>query len=68
MEPSRITIEEAKRRLDSGEAIAFLDARADDAWRTADTQIPHSVRVPPNAAEAHLDDVPRRGLIVPYCT
>jgi rhodanese-related sulfurtransferase len=68
MEPQRITPEEVKARLDSGEAVVFLDTRADDAWRRADAQIPHSVRVPPDEAAARLNDIPRRGLIVPYCT
>jgi hypothetical protein len=68
MEPKRITAEEVKKRLDAGEAITFLDSRADDSWRTAELQLPKSIRVPPDAVEAHLDQIPRRGLIVPYCT
>jgi rhodanese-related sulfurtransferase len=68
MEPERITAAEAKRRADSGESVVFLDARAEDAWRQAEVQIPNAIRVPPDATEAHLDDIPRRGLIVPYCT
>ncbi len=68
MEPQRITVEEAKRRLDTGEAIVFLDARADDVWRKAEVHIPKAIRVPPTDVEAHLSEVPRRGLIVPYCT
>ncbi len=68
MEPVRITPHEVKRRLDGGEHVVFLDARADQAWREADRQIPNSIRVPPDRVEAHLDAVPRRGLIVPYCT
>jgi len=68
MEPQRISVDEVKHRLDTGEAVVFLDARADEAWRKAEMQIPKSRRVPPDAVEAHLDDIPRRGLIVPYCT
>lgn len=68
MEPQRITPAEAKRRLDSGEAVVFLDSRSDEAWRKAELQIPKSIRVPPDDVEAHLDEIPRRGLIVPYCT
>jgi len=68
MEPKRITAEEAKKRLDSGESVAFLDARSDDAWRKAELQIPKSIRVPPDDAGAHLQEIPRRGLVVPYCT
>jgi len=68
MDPQRISAEEVKRRLDSGEAIVFVDSRADDAWRKAEAQIPSSIRVPPDAVEANLDQIPKRGLIVPYCT
>ena len=68
MEPQRIAADEVKRRLDSGEAIVFLDTRAEGAWRKAEAQIPESIRVPPDEAGAHLDEIPKRGLIVPYCT
>ena len=68
MEPQRISADEVKRRLDSGEAVVFIDARADDAWRQAEAQIPRSIRIPPDDAEAHLDEIRKRGLIVPYCT
>jgi len=68
MEPQRITPEEVKRRIDSGEAVVLLDTRSDEAWRASDAQIPGSIRVPPDEAEAHFDEIPRRGLIVPYCT
>jgi len=68
LEPQRITAEEAKRRLDQAERVVFLDARSDDGWEKAELQIPKSIRVPPNGVEAHLSDIPREGLIVPYCT
>jgi rhodanese-related sulfurtransferase len=68
MEPRLISVEDAKRRLDRREAVVFVDARADDAWQKADVQIPKSIRVPPDGVEAHFDDIPREGLIVPYCT
>lgn len=68
MEPRRITPEQVKRHVDAGERVTFLDARADDAWRSSDRQITGSIRVPPNDTSAHLDEIPRAGLIVPYCT
>ena len=67
-EPERIGTEDVRRRLDAGEKIVFLDTRSDDAWRKADAQIPGSMRVPPDAVEPHLPDIPREGLIVTYCT
>jgi rhodanese-related sulfurtransferase len=68
MEPSRITKEDVKRRLDAGEPIAFVDTRSHDAYSKADAQIPGSIRVPPDAVEQHLDEIPRDRLIVTYCT
>jgi len=68
MEPNRISKEEVKRRLDSGEHIVLLDTRSVDAWGKADAPIPGSIRVPPDAVEQHLDEIPREGLIVTYCT
>lgn len=68
MEPERISVDEVKRRLDSGESIAFVDARAEDAWRRSEIQIPGSIRVSPDEPEAHLGSVPRGRLVVPYCT
>jgi rhodanese-related sulfurtransferase len=68
MEPRRIGVDEVKRRIDSGEAVVFLDSRSDEAHEQADSQIPGSIRVPPNEVESRLDEIPKRGLIVPYCT
>lgn len=68
MEPNRISKEEVKRRLDAREHIVLLDTRLVDAWGKADKQIPGSTRVPPDAVEQHLDEIPREALIVTYCT
>jgi hypothetical protein len=68
MELQRITVDDAKRRLDAGQRIVFADARSDESWRKAELQIPDSIRVPPDAVEALLDRIPRDALIVPYCT
>ena len=68
MEPNRISKEEVKRRLDSREHVVLLDTRSVEAWGKADAQIPGSIRIPPDAVEQHLDEIPREGLIVTYCT
>ncbi len=68
MEPERISPEQAKERIDAGDRVVFLDSRAEEVWRQADLQIPHSIRVPPDDADALLDVIPRNALIVPYCT
>jgi hypothetical protein len=68
MEPQRISVGEAKRRIEAGERVAFVDARSNEAWQKAAVQIPKSIRVPPDSVEAHLAEIPRDALIVPYCT
>ncbi|HTL44835.1 MAG TPA: hypothetical protein VL262_10910 [Vicinamibacterales bacterium] len=68
MEPDRITPQDVKHRMDAGKSVAFLDSRAEDAWRQGDRQIPGAIRVPPEEVQAHLHEIPRNGLIVPFCT
>ncbi len=68
MEPERISAEDVARQIDAGEPVTFLDSRAEAAWQDSDLQIPDAVRVPPDDVAAHLDEIPRTGLIVPYCT
>jgi rhodanese-related sulfurtransferase len=67
-EVSRITVDEARERLDRGEPLAIVDARSQDSWGHSDEQIPGSIRVPPDEAAAHLDEIPRDRAVVTYCT
>lgn len=64
----RMTVEELKRRMDAHEALAVLDSRSLEAWKSSDVQIPGSVRVPPDEVDKHLAEIPRDRLVVPYCT
>jgi rhodanese-related sulfurtransferase len=68
MEPQRITPDEAKRRMDTGERVVFLDTRSVDAWRKAELQIRGSRRIPPDEVQSRLGEIPRDGLVVTYCT
>jgi rhodanese-related sulfurtransferase len=68
MEVSRVTVDEVRTRLDRAEPIVFVDARSAEAWSKADSQIPGSVRVPPDDVAAHVSEVPRGRAIVTYCT
>ena len=63
-----ITIEELKRRLDAKESITLLDGRAAVVWQQSDVQIPGSLRVPPDAVDRLLADIPRDRLVVTYCS
>jgi len=68
MDPTRITIEEIDELQRKGETPVFVDARASGAWRNAATQVPGSIRVPPDEVDKHLGEIPRDRLIVTYCT
>jgi rhodanese-related sulfurtransferase len=68
MDIMRITVDEVRERLDRGEPLAIVDARSADSWEKADTQIPGSIRVPPDDVEAHVEEVPRDRAVVTYCT
>ncbi len=66
--PPRITVEEVQARQKAGEKITFVDAREQSAWDAATIQIPGSIRVPPDQVAQHLQEIPKEGVIVTYCT
>jgi rhodanese-related sulfurtransferase len=68
MEITRITVDEVRERLARGEPLTVVDARSAEAWGKAETQIPGSVRVPPDDVAGHVDQVPRDRAVVTYCT
>lgn len=68
MEPTRVTVDEVKQRLDRGEQFTFLDTRNPTAWAEAGTKLPGAIRVPADEVEQHLDDIPRDRTVITYCT
>ena len=64
----RITAEEVIGRMNRGEDVYFVDTRNPQAWGDADTKLPGATRVPADAVEQHLADMPRDRMIVTYCT
>ena len=65
---ARITVEQARERLDEGETIVFVDSRSSSTWEAAVAKIPDAVRVPPHDIESHISKVPRGNPVVVYCT
>lgn len=68
MEPSRITVEDAKYQIDQGQDILFLDARNEKAWAEADQKLPGAIRIPVDEIEMHSHKLPHDRCIVTYCT
>ena len=65
---SRITIDELKRRMESGEDFTIIDVRKPEAWAESDTMIPESIRVPLDDLEKNLARIPKNRPAVAYYT
>ncbi len=68
MEPTRVTVDEVKERMDRGEKFTFLDTRNPKAWGEAETKLPSALRMPADEVEQHLDEIPRDRAVIAYCT
>jgi rhodanese-related sulfurtransferase len=71
MEPSTLTPDQVKAKLDRGDPVTFLDDRAPKAWDASDAKIRGALRVPPGEVEQHLAEignVPKETTVVTYCT
>lgn len=65
---NRISAEDVFQRMQEGEKIFLVDTRNENVWREADTKIPGAIRIPADAVEQHLADVPKDRLVITYCT
>ena len=68
MEATRVTVDEVKERMDRGETFTFVDTRNPKAWEEATTKLPGAVRVPADAVEQHLSEIPHDRTVITYCT
>jgi rhodanese-related sulfurtransferase len=68
MEPTRLTVDEVKERMDRGEQFVFVDTRNPKAWAEAETKLPGAIRVPADEVEAHLAEIPKDRVVISYCT
>jgi len=64
MDDLRIDPDEAQQLKDA----VFVDARNPQAWGAASTKLPGAIRIPANALESHLDELPKGKLLITYCT
>jgi rhodanese-related sulfurtransferase len=68
MKPTRITVDEAKERMDRGEPLVFIDSRNSEAWAKASVKLPGAIRVPADEISEHLKEIAPGRAIVTYCT
>lgn len=64
-EASRITLEEAKKDFDAGNAV-FVDTRAESAFRVE--HIKGAINIPAEAFATRYSEVPKDKKIIAYCS
>jgi rhodanese-related sulfurtransferase len=67
MEPTRLTPEQVRAKLDAGRPVTFVDTRSPQQWDASDAKLPGALHVPAAEIEQHLDAIPRDATIVTYC-
>jgi rhodanese-related sulfurtransferase len=67
-EPTKITVDDVRGRLERSEPLFFIDARSPRAWEASDVKLPGALRAPAGEIEAHLGELPHDRPIVVYCT
>jgi membrane protein DedA with SNARE-associated domain len=65
---SRITVEELKQKIDSGEELAIVDLRHSVEFEAEPETIPGAFRVDAKELEERTDSLPRDREVVLYCT
>ena len=68
MEPTPISAEDAKKLLDRGERVTFVDARNPVAWGSAKDKLPGAIRIPVDDVDGHIGELPEDGTVITYCT
>jgi rhodanese-related sulfurtransferase len=64
----RIPVDEARRLLDDGQPVVFVDVRNPQAWAASDVKLPGAIRIALDELPARAGELPRRGPVVTYCT
>ena len=68
MPPTAISAADAKLMLDRGDDVTFVDARNPMAWGEATRKLPDAIRIPVDAVDQHMSELPPSGTLITYCT
>jgi rhodanese-related sulfurtransferase len=64
----RISVDELRRRMESGEQFTFVDTRNPQAWAESSEKLPDAIRLLVNALDQNISRLPKDKPIVIYCT
>ncbi len=65
---ARITPEELRRKIESGEEVFIVDLRHSSEFEAEAAQVPGALRMRPEEIEQHHEEIPRDRDVVLYCT
>ncbi len=68
MDPTRVTIDEVRTRMERGEPFTFIDSRNPKAWTESNVKLPGAIRVPADEVKNHLAEIPKERVVIVYCT
>jgi len=63
-ESLRITVDDLRKRMESGEDFVIIDTRNPHAWAESDVKLPEAIRVPADKLDEFLFRVPRDKAVV----
>jgi hypothetical protein len=66
--PPRATTDMVEQWMAEGRTLVVLDSRSDVAWERGTTKAEGAIRVPPNDVDSVVDEIPRDGTVIVYCT
>jgi rhodanese-related sulfurtransferase len=66
--PTRLSVDEARARIASGERVAFVDSRNPIAWASSRVKISGAYRVPVDDVERQMPSLPHDHHLIVYCT
>ena len=64
----RISADELRKRIETGEEFTIIDVRNPNAWAAATDKAGNAIRVTLDNADAILPHIPREKPIATYCT
>ena len=68
MQPTPISVQDARKMLDHGNRVVFVDARNPVAWGAATEKLPDAIRIPVDEVDQHVSELPSSGTVITYCT
>jgi hypothetical protein len=64
----RITVDELRKRMESGEDFVLIDTRNPQQWEKSEVKMPEAIRVPLDNLDDFVSTIPTEKPIVTYCT